>query len=217
MKNFISFFRITLILLSFTCCKKETLHTAVKGVVADKTNCNALPNAAVYLLEGEVKLIYPYYFYIAIDSTVTNNNGEFSFDLTAKKGMDYAVTAMVDKYYYLYDTEWIFIAEGKANYVVIGLQPEAFLKIHIKNTQPYDFNDLITIGGDWNNTAPHNYYGIDVDTFVVNINHIGNANPVSGNNNVNIIWWITKNNIETEHSDSVYCLAFDTTVYEINY
>ncbi len=50
---------------------------------------------------------------------------------------------------------------------------------------------------------------MNVDTSVVKI--------VGGNQNSPIAWFVTKNNIQTSNNTEVYCSAFDTTNFSINY
>ena len=53
------------------------------------------------------------------------------------------------------------------------------------------------------------FYGMTIETSVVK--------TIGGNQNSPINWNVIKNNIQSSYNDIVYCPAFDTTNYSINY
>ena len=48
-----------------------------------------------------------------------------------------------------------------------------------------------------------------VDTFIID--------RYAGNSTNTVVWFVGKNSTTTNHNTSVYCPAFDTTSFSINY
>ena len=145
----------------------------------------------------------------AIASTTADADGKFKFDFTAEEGYRYSITAEALKYFNNFYTGGLILDVGKKTHPLVGLQPEAYLKLYIKNTASFDAADKIGVNGsfEWGGGGP--FYGSRVDTFAIG--------KVYGNRINKIYWGVTKNNIQSSYSDSVYCPAFDTTLYNINY
>lgn len=87
----------------------------------------------------------------------------------------------------------------------IHLQPYGWLKLHVKNVNPWNGDDRISLslGG-----TVQSCYGIVDKT-------IHSKEP--GNGTKKLIWAVEKNGIVTSYKDSVYLVGFDTTFYEILY
>ena len=192
--------------LSVTGCKKDRLKTTVDGKVQDATTLAGIAGATAYLQK-----VNPDCFSCQgskIASVTADADGKFQFDFTAEEGYRYSITAEAPKYFNNFYTGGLILDVGKKNHPLVGLQPEAYLKLHIKNTQPFDENDQVGINGEWSG-SPEQFYGTSVDTFTFR--------KVTGNGNISIYWGVIKNSLTTNNSDSVYCPAFDTAFYNINY
>ena len=194
--------------LSVTGCKKDRLKITVDGKVQDATTFAGIAGATAYLQK-----VNPDCFSCqgaAIASTTADADGKFKFDFRAEEGYRYSITAEAPKYFNNFYTGGLILDVGKKNRPLVSLQPEAYLKLHIKNTQPFDINDIISINTPFYPGGPGiTYYGNFIDTIAVG--------KVYGNFNNQFTYWVTKNAIQTKYSDSVYCPAFDTTFYNINY
>ncbi len=87
----------------------------------------------------------------------------------------------------------------------IELQPYGWLKLHVKNVNPWNGDDRLSIslGG-----SIHSYYGI-VDK------SIHSKEP--GNGTKTLVWAVEKNGIVNSFQKTIYIQGFDTSFYEILY
>ena len=178
----------------------------VDGKVQDATTFAGIAGATAYLQK-----VNPDCFSCQgskIASATADADGKFQFNFTAEEDYRYSITAEAPKYFNNFYTGGLILDVGKKNHPLVGLQPEAYLKLYIKNTSPFDGNDVISINGGWNASIP-SFYGTSVDTFTMV--------RVNGNVNIAIYWSVTKNDLRNLYSDSIYCPVFDTTLYDINY
>lgn len=98
------------------------------------------------------------------------------------------------------------------NDILINSPPIGYLKINLKNINPYNEEDLFSImfrplPGDGNNLSY--IQGSNIDRSLLY--------PQYGDKDIEIIWQSKKNNIVTTRQDTVYCPAYDTITYNINY
>ncbi len=186
-------------------CRKITHKTDVSGVVYDATTTTVLSHAHVYLLKENGSCFScnpaPYM------DTYTNSDGGFSFNYKAEKGYTYSLGASATNYFDQ-QSGIIYVDSDKNNKKEkILLNPHAYLKLHIKNTSPFDGSDEISVNFI---SHPFSFYGTAVDTILT-------VQAVFGNVNNSIYWGVKKNGVITNNSSSVYCSAFDTTLYNLNY
>jgi hypothetical protein len=207
LKLFIFFF--SLITLGGSCCKKDNSHTTVEGFVINETNNAAVADAVVMLMARN-----PACFSCAsgvVQTYKADSKGKFSFEFEADKDLIYTVGANKQNYYA--NETGMDINNGQKNKsIFVRLKPYGYLKIHIKNTQPIDDNDLIGFNSF---CTPIEFYGQNIDTTFLYCRYCGC--PFLGNEYNTIYYWITKNGVKKVYSASVYCPAFDTTTYSINY
>ena len=142
---------ITLLLI--VACSKESTNTQVKGFVADATNLNRLAGATVFLKKQKTSCFSCQGS--TIDVTTADNNGNYSFDFEHEKGFTYSLTASHNNYWDILPG-YFYIDKGEENTKILTMSPKAYLRVFIKNTSPYDGNDVIgynTPGGGgilWN-------------------------------------------------------------------
>lgn len=145
--------------------------------------------------------------YYPIDTTYTDEQGYYVYDFKHVPHSDdyfftYQVKAVQQNYFKGY-------TEFESGYWErdrdIILDPFAWIKVHVKNVNPFDDNDYLFTASK----GGGHYYGLKIDSFE---SHIGR-----GNRKVELYWTITKNKIETIHFDSLFLPAHDTVPYEILY
>ena len=198
---------IIFLIISFYSCKKDSnTSITISGVVADK-------NTNVPIAFAEVDLIEYGGGFLGGSSSSTLQRmyadaiGRFTFfnvNINSEK------TYIVLGYKNLYFNDGNNTADVNINQpnVVVPMQPMAWLKLHVKDTSPYDKFDYISFSSPWGGGAgPFN--GVNVDTILFA--------QVYGNENTIIFAFITKNGIKSTVSKNIICPAFDTTLYNLNY
>ena len=95
---------------------------------------------------------------------------------------------------------------GTTNRIDMQQSPQAWLKVHIKNVNPHDFNDRVSMFIDG---SLETYYGTLMDHY--------NLYRLPGNSNRVIVWATEKNGILNSYKDTIYIVGRDTTLYEIHY
>lgn len=142
-----------------------------------------------------------------IDSFLTNNDGsfyhEFKHDPTGVYVYDFE---QIENYYKI---DWRSIHEGALNEYVHFVDPYSWIKLHVKNVDPFDEYDNIQYVGGWGGGSPIDHYGTEVD-FI-------DYRRARGNRENYLKWWVIKNGETNVFSDTVYYEAHDTTFYEILY
>ena len=145
---------------------------------------------------------------LAVETIITDASGRYSFE---SEGLGLVgVNATHDNYFEPNMITYDGIVYNDKNNVDIVIDPHAWLKLHIKNVNPFDENDLLT---SYSNpivgASPENSYGQNIDFYT--------TQKIRGNKNKHIIWWVTKNNIYQEFRDTIYCEGHKTTEYELFY
>ena len=203
-------FSLLLLLAMFTAtgisCKKNNGPRIVEGKVQNSTTSEGIAGATVYLMQRNPDCFSCQGTKIA--NTTADSEGNFHFEFTPEEGFRYSIGAEASKYFNnYYKGGESFDHYEKESLMTVGLDPEAWLKIHIKNTQPVDGTDHIGInlflGGGVG------YYGTHVDTFLIQ--------KVYGSRSITVPWFVTKNNVTNNYSSQVYSSQFDTTLYTITY
>ncbi len=194
---------ITAILIAASCHKDPGPFT-VSGVVLDHTTNQPVDGATVYLLahekDGGIWGGSPSFF---IDTTMADANGKFSF--APEKNDDWGYSCMAEKDLYFLGQE--YTADGYYTLTVTAyLYPKAWLNVHVKAVNDYEFSDFIGI----NSLQTDPFYGGTVDTTEII--------SVTGNSTFQMTWFLFEAGVETySQTDYIYCPAFDTTLHEIFY
>jgi hypothetical protein len=197
---------ITIIIYAtfFIACRKITRETNVSGNVYDATSMAPLAHVKVSLMAKNESALggRP----SAVKDTYTDVDGGFVFNFRAEKTNDYSVEASESRY----QTTGGDVEKFKNNKNIKLIMPRSsFLKIHVKNTSPFDVNDAIGVTANYAWPPPFNFFGTTVDTYVIS--------KGVGDNNCIVSWYVSKNSTNTNFNDTVYCPAFDTTLYNLNY
>jgi hypothetical protein len=221
MKNTSSIiFILLLFFLTFSSCDKKSVEpddsifigdsTRVEGQVLEYGTLKPLPHTMIIIEEGENSGFggstswYPY------DTIYSDANGYYSYRFKQESSIQsggnttafsYQMVVIKEKYFKPSD---ILIAKKyyTKNKNII-LDPFAWIKVHVKNVNPFDDNDYCLIGGGGD------YFGIQIDT-IEYILRFGNRRDI-------LVWHINKNKIKSRLQDSIFVPAHDTVPYEILY
>jgi len=176
------------------------------GKVVDKTTGQGLPNARVYFQKAKNVIGNPGWYTAA--TQYSDSSGNFSFTAIPNS----------DTVYSIYCTKDLFFDDGNNQTVVpyikvgfamqVQLEPMAWLKLHVKNVNPFNDFDEIDFNSPWGGGAGP-FYGKNIDTLLYA--------QVMGDENVPVTKTIVKNNIQTVTSTRIFCKSFDTTMVNIFY
>jgi hypothetical protein len=143
--------------------------------------------------------------------TVTDANGTFHFDFIATPGVVYSVLVTPDtmnpkkKYF---QTRIRNIAEGQIHNFNYPITPYAYVKIHLKNANPFDENDRISVSSPLQ--LARDFGGRKVDTTFIDY--------AWSNDTVPIVYWVYRNRIDiVNRNKRKFLPAHDTTFIEILY
>ena len=207
MKQFIGIVLFS-ILLSAASCNKETGPTVVSGTVQDKTTFTGVDNAHVGLFEYDGESAFGLSGTL-MDEVFSDASGNFTFNFTARKGYSYYVQAIKEQYWNDQSNNVTFLENtGGEIDVIVYLQPEGYLSIHILDQSPnldnYEFRA-------WPFSNFIQLDAVGLDTII--------SGTIFGNSNFTINWVLEDLISNTVYPDSeiIYCPAFDTTYYEIFY
>ena len=203
---------IFILFLFFTSCKKMLYETTANITLVDITTKKPIANADVYLLNRDNTSWSGPQNTSVVTHYKTNNLGKCTFVFTPDEYGWFEIAAEADGYYEEDDFDNGIIQNiGKVNDMILEMHPEAFLKVFIKNTNPYNGNDRLFLD-DYGTPSGGGgvFYGMNVDTFTI-ARTWGNINCDWG------YYSVTKNGIKTSYTYNVYCPANDTTIYYINY
>ncbi len=191
----------------FAACNKESGPTTVNGTVRDVTTNVGVSNAEVGLFETDGESAFGLGG-VLMEEKYSDASGEFIFNFNAREGYQYYVQAIKYQYWNDQSNNIEFVQYGEDD-VIVYLQPEGYLELHIKNEPPSSPYDVISLNtSDPSNDGP--FSGENIDTTIV-LRTYGNAsNP--------IVWGIYFIDSLTYTEElEIYTPAFDTTFFEILY
>jgi hypothetical protein len=207
MKNLIMALMALTLPIFWTSCDDGMLdYTKISGVVRDAGKGTPIPDAKVilYIKEGIAFNSGPGF---PIDTIISDANGYYEYIFNHELGYIYSVQAEKTGYWEVEPTS-DFI-NGRETEVNLHIYPLAWLKIHVKNVNPFDENDNISIAEFCENTYPQ-FRGRDVDNIIIC--------EVHGNTEFNLLWWIYRNNSAgVRYEENIYCEGHKTTEYELFY
>jgi hypothetical protein len=189
-------------------CRKETNNfIKVSGKVLEFGTNKPIANAKVGIYSEGGAFLGTTWSNL-VDTTRTDANGFYSIE---KQGIDngssFYVSAAANKYYTFDPTKYVATGQDVMNNDIV-LDPFAWIKVHVKNVNPFDENDKIGLGNGIG-TLQIFYLGKNIE-----LNHV---NKLKGNSPITIDWSVTKNGILKEFRDTIKISAQDTLKYEILY
>jgi len=200
-------------------CDKDKNIIHIEGKVYD-------PNTAAYVGDAQVtiaasKLSSGGIFsagYADIGTTVTDANGNFIFDFEEEKFGGFQMRVEKNNYFSTFkEIAATEIVAGTTYSPTITIFPVCFIDLKIRNAMPYDTNDLVFYSftsGFLNgseccgNTITYGHGLYYADTVIC---------KTHGNQNVTLSYNVRKEGITTLHTQTLYCTAFDTTHFIIDY
>jgi hypothetical protein len=214
---FVIFF-LALFIVTGSCRKNKDEDISVRGTVFDP-NLNVYVNDA-YVTISSIKVQSGIYNsnYQDIETVVTDYNGKFAFDIKKELASSYRIYIRKDNYFsYTVDISPDVLESGIVYSPTYNLFPEAYIKLHVKNTMPYDSTDFIAYSFTNSNLNCYECctnnvfkgYGEDYDYTL--------KCKTNGSQYIKMNWHVTKNGTDISYKDSVFCIAFDTIFYQIYY
>lgn len=137
----------TAFLVAITSCKKESKTTEVKGFVIDETTGVRLAGARVFLNRENPNCFSCQTSKVA--EYTADANGNFGFKFEHNQDFLYSVTASHINYFESF-SGGVGIESGEKNAAMLLLTPKAYIRVFIKNVNPFDGDDAIgynTVGG----------------------------------------------------------------------
>ena len=215
MKKFINILILAIILIG---CQKKSETISLKGKVFDPNQNTYIKGARVTLQATLISSGVYSSAYQDISSGLTDASGNFSFDINVQHVVSYKIIIQKDSYFYyekiINPDAW---TPGQTYSLSYNIYPEAYIKLDIKNVNPFDNNDVIyyafaTGYSDCTECCSNKYFsgtGIQFNTIF--------KCKTFGAVNADLIWHFTKNNIDTQYDSIIYCKPFDTTCIKIRY
>jgi hypothetical protein len=143
-KMFILSMLVGLFFINLCCRKPHSGPTIVEGKVLDETTLRPIEGTTVYLLQQTFGCITCGYG-SAGKSAKTDERGYYKIEFEPAENKSYAVTAEYLRYFEGAKNEGV-LPNKKNKDVYLHLQPEAYLKLHIKNINN---NDMISINNSF--------------------------------------------------------------------
>ena len=193
-----------------TQCRKEANNfIKVSGKVLEFGSNKAIPNAKVGIYEEGGEFLGSTWTKL-VDTTRTDANGFYSINKpNIDKGSSFFISAAANKYYTYDPNNYLVTGQNVTNNNIV-LDPFAWIKVHVKNVNPFNDRDSILLGnvvGPADGTMT--YIGKNVE-----LNFI---NKIRGNLPIRATWTVAKNSIGKSFVDTIKVSAHDTLKYEILY
>lgn len=204
-------------ILSNSCKKDAGTSIIVQGNVTDANQHSALSNAEVTFWSSRIQSGTYNPNYIALATVVTDASGNYSVEITKDKDAGFRITVDKSKYFGQtndYSVEYLTVGTHTLNY---SIYPEAYFKLNVKNVSGINNSDYISYW--FSNTQPSGFNCCNS----IPIEFTGQTyeNTLKcrtfGAQNMHVKWVVKKDNVSTPYESSVFCPAFDTTVFNLNY
>lgn len=202
--NKIFILRIIVIFTFLASCRRSSDNlTEVNGHVYDRETLDSLPGAQVFIIKrSQVNGLVTQQ-----GQTTASSEGKYSYSFDADNNYDYAVAASYGNYlvveYNPVNSGWI------NNNVDIYLARPGYLALHIKNINPFDVNDKISIFDSDYVYLEYLFIGTNVDTTVLL--------TAAGNQLNSLNWKITRNDTTNTYNQTVNYISLDTVYLDLFY
>lgn len=199
-------------------CKKNKNVITINGHVYDPYSGSFISGANVTISSSKLSSGFYNSNYTDIATVATDANGAFSFEFEQEKSSGYRFYIYKDKYFdRTIDVADADIQPENIYAPTFDIHPIGYLKLHVKNSSPYDANDFIAYSYNIDNISCMECctntvlkgYGKTYDSTY--------KCKTYGSRDVQINWHVTKLGYDVTYSDTIFCAPFDTTFYEILY
>jgi hypothetical protein len=215
----ITFFAIITLIISFLgSCKKDPLdaieddEARMYGKIVERGTKKPVKGARVYLRNCKC-VLFSGCGCTTIDSVTTDASGsyDFTYKFQGFQGDNFDLFVRVPERYRQEKSALALAPTTHANVNHdIEVTPRAWVKVHVKNINPFDEYDKVWISGGWSGGSHDNiYYGEKVGLYF--------RKEVIGNDSCTVSWDVTKNKIDYFTKISKYCVAHDTTYFDVLY
>lgn len=162
------FFALIVFQFLLSCKKKDCNKVLEKGSVYDETTNKPIADATVILIANKSGCFSCSGGFVT-KTIKTDKNGDFLMEFEGSSDYYYTMKAIKEKYY---DS-----VEGgardecspdKRKKKLLYINPEAYLKLHIKNTQPFDESDSFLLGfyTDLYGNSIERLIGVSIDSII---------------------------------------------------
>ena len=209
MKKSFNLLAIILIIVFLASCHKDENLTSIQGYVVEEGSNIRLPKKKILIYTVDAVFLGPY-SESAIDTIYSDDTGHYKWELKGdNSGRSYLAKVIHPNYQITIPVGFYSGNVAKKDIIV---QPKAWIRFHVKNTNPFDSNDQIKAPGALGNGSDYNFYGTMIDTA-----YIEKYRFFAGNQKNQIFYIVIKNNIKKIFEDSLYIKGVDTVDYQINY
>ena len=187
-------------------CVKDpptTFEATVKGRVLEVDSEVGIPNMTVKLVEEDYS-VSGTQKRTTLKTVKTDASGNYQFTYTRQTILNYDVVAVNASSDYTQYTQAVLIPDGESNEVNIFLTPYGWIKVRVKNVNPFDDRDEVKFYFG-------TYYGSRVDTTIIF------KEGGSKKNVLPIRVWTTKNSVQTFKDIGLIIPPHDTTKLDIFY
>ena len=196
-------------LVSLLSCKKISNNKIDACIYVKQFKTETpIPNAEVQILRGKPGLGYGTE---VVETVYTDADGMATYKTKVDKDYSYYAFSRLDGYYN--EDNQVVLTRGERNFeTTIFKYANAYVKLHIKNVNPYNQYDLFTAGSF---CKTYNYQGLHVDTSFLWCLYCNCA--WLGDIQINAAYEVTRNGNTITNYFSFVPVPFDTITVNINY
>lgn len=208
------------LLIIVTSCNKDKQNAIhIEGKVFDPNSQAYVPGASVTIAASKLSSGGIYSSgYEDISTTLTDAVGIFIFDFQEDKFAGYQIRIVKGNYFnFIKELNTSEIEPGITFSPTYNLYPVAYIDLKIRNVVPYDSNDFVSyyFSSGW-------LGGFDCcDNTIMQGHGIYFADSLfcktRGNQFVTVTYNVTKQGTTLLHTKVLFCNAFDTTHFDIDY
>ena len=184
----------------FSCQKQEENPSTVFGYAFDKFTQEPILGAEVHLFQSEFTSFFSPDRITFLETTLSDKDGFFEFQF---EELDFPFS------HFVYVEEHGFFPEQKdaEKNMEILLEPQANIQLHIKNVNPFNENDKITINST---CGGYTFIGNDIDTLISCEGRFDQFSKIN--------YWVTKNEDYMSYRDSFFLFIGEKyTKYNLDY
>lgn len=203
--------------LFLTSCRKDE-QLSVSGLVTDPNQDIPVSQAKVEIWTQQIESGVLSVNYILAGTAYAGADGRFQFELQNKNYTGIRLIISHDGYFGIQsEVDLGTLKNDRQFFAEYFLIPEAFLRIHVQNSDPFDsgdFFDFRIINGyneceDCCKGVKYEFSGRDIDQVI--------DCRTSGNREIQIQWSKRKNGLQVYKNEIFFIKAFETTLIELSY